>query len=123
MTATLVDQAHRLSVLVPLDQAVRELQEMLTRRMVAYVAGVKDAKTVTRWATGEVTDMRSDSEQRVRTAYEIAQLLSQYESAAVVRAWFIGLNPHLDDASPAEAIHEGRLKEALGAARAFVAAG
>ena len=120
---TLIDQAHRLSVLVPLDQAVRELQETLTRRLVAYIAGVKDAKTVTRWASGEATDMRGDAEQRIRTAYEIAQLLSQYESGAVVRAWFIGLNPQLDDASPAEAIHEGRLKEALGAARAFIAIG
>ncbi len=123
MTATLVDQAHRLSVLVPLDQAVRELQETLTRRLVAYVAAVKDAKTVTRWANGEAIDMRSDAEQRVRVAYEITQLLSQHESAAVVRAWFIGLNPQLDDVSPAEAIHEGRLREALGAARTFVAVG
>lgn len=39
------------------------------------------------------------------------------------RAWFIGLNPQLDDVSPAEAIHDGRLKEAKAAARAFVAGG
>ncbi len=79
--------------------------------------------TVTRWVSGEVTGVRQESEQRLRTAYEIAQLLIQFDSPRIVRAWFIGLNPQLDDVSPAEAIHEGRLKEAKAAARAFVAGG
>jgi hypothetical protein len=47
-------------------------------------------------------------------------LLSQ-DSPRTVRAWFIGLNPQLGDVSPAEAIHDGQLKEALAAARAFMA--
>ena len=118
-----LEQAHRLSIQVPLDQAVRELQELLSRRLTAYIAGVKDAKTVTRWANGTVADMRQGSEQRIRTAYEIMQLLGHFDSAPIVRAWFIGLNPQLGDVSPAEALHEGRLKEALGAARAFAAGG
>jgi len=33
------------------------------------------------------------------------------------------MNPHLGDDSPADAIHEGRLREAFGAARSFVAYG
>jgi hypothetical protein len=99
------------------------LQELLGRRLVAHVAGVKDGKTVTRWASGEVTEARQESEQRLRTAYEIAQLLVRFDSPRIVRAWFIGLNPQLDDVSPAAAIHEGRLKEAKAAARAFVAGG
>jgi hypothetical protein len=45
----------------------------------------------------------------------------RFDSSRVVKAWFIGLNPQLDDESPAEAIREGRLKEAMNAARAFVA--
>ena len=47
----------------------------------------------------------------------------RFDSSRVVKAWFIGLNPQLDDESPAEAIREGRLKEAMSAARAFVAGG
>lgn len=62
-------------------------------------------------------------ERRLRAAYEIAQLLVRFDSSRVVKAWFIGLNPQLDDESPAEAIREGGLKEAMNAARAFVAGG
>ncbi len=31
------------------------------------------------------------------------------------------MNPHLDDDAPADALHEERLQEALGAAKSFVA--
>ncbi len=99
------------------------LQALLGRRLVAYVTGVKDAKTVSRWAKGEVGEARWESERRLRAAYEIAQLLVRFDSSRVVKAWFIGLNPQLDDESPAEAIRDGRLKEAMNAARAFVAGG
>ena len=34
-----------------------------------------------------------------RTAYEVAQLLVQFDSPRIVKAWFIGLNPQLDDVS------------------------
>jgi len=37
------------------------------------------------------------------------------------RAWFIGMNPVLGDDSPADAIHDGRFHEAMGAARNFIA--
>ena len=123
MEAAVLDQAHRQSVNASVSEVASFLQEMLSRRLVAYVAGVEDGKTVTRWASGEVTGVRQESEQRLRTAYEIAQLLIQFDSPRIVRAWFIGLNPQLDDVSPAEAIHEGCLKEAKAAARAFVAGG
>ncbi len=58
-----------------------------------------------------------------RAAYEISQLLVRFDSLRVMKVWFMGLNPQLDDESPAEAIREGRLKEAMNAARAFVAGG
>lgn len=34
-------------------------------------------------------------------AYRIAALLREKDSAAVVQAWFQGMNPHLDDVVPA----------------------
>ncbi len=121
--AVVVEQAHQLALRVSIGEAARALQELLSRRLTAYIAGVKDGKTVTRWVNGEVTVAREDNELRLRTAYEIAQLLLQFDSPQTVRAWFIGLNPQLDDRSPAQALHEGQLKEALSAARAFVAGG
>ncbi len=123
MEGQLIERAHRQSVHASVAEVAGYLQELLSRRLVAYIAGVKDAKTVTRWASGEVENVRHDNEKRLRTAYEIAQLLVRFDSPRVVKAWFIGLNPQLGDTSPAEAIHDGELKEAMSAARAFVAGG
>ena len=98
------------------------LQELLTRRLTAYIAGVDSAKTVTRWVSGEITSIRNHAtEHRLRTAYEIVLLLLGQDSPEIVRAWFIGLNPELGDVSPAEALHHGQLKDALIAARVFSA--
>ncbi len=123
MEGQLIERAHRQSVHASAAEVAGYLQELLSRRLVAYIAGVKDAKTVTRWASGEVENVRHENEKRLRTAYEIAQLLVFFDSPRVVKAWFIGLNPQLGDVSPAEAIHDGELKEAMSAARAFVAGG
>ncbi|QYJ15620.1 hypothetical protein Rxycam_01444 [Rubrobacter xylanophilus DSM 9941] len=123
MEARILEQAHRQAVVTPVTDVVSFLQDLLGRRLVAYVAGVKDVKTVSRWANGEVRSIRQESEERIRTAYEVAQLLVQFDSPSIVKAWFIGLNPQLDDVSPAEMIREGKLKEAKAAARAFVAGG
>lgn len=123
MEGQLAERAHRQSVRASVAEVAGYLQELLSRRLTAYIAGVKDARTVTRWASGEVENARYENEQRLRTAYEIAQLLVRFDSPRVVKAWFIGLNPQLGDVSPAEAIHDGELKEAMSAARAFVAGG
>ncbi len=40
-----------------------------------------------------------------------------------VRAWFLGLNPQLDDHSPAQSIRDGDFRDVLVAARAFLAGG
>lgn len=115
--------AHRDTMSASVRDIATELQTLLSRRLTAVIAGVKDGKTVTRWSSGATTEIRYESEQRLRTAYEIARLLLQFDSPHTVRAWFIGLNPQLGDVSPIEAIHDGQLKEAIAAARAFVAGG
>lgn len=119
-----MERVHKEAMAVPVNVMVGVLQELLSRRLTAYIAGVGDGKTVSRWASGEVAGIRDHyQEQRLRGAYEITQLLLNYDSAQTVKAWFIGLNPQLGDVSPAEAIHEGRLKDALAAARAFTVGG
>ncbi|HVX30823.1 MAG TPA: XRE family transcriptional regulator [Nitrolancea sp.] len=113
-------QAHRQAMSVPLSELVGSLSQLLTRRMTARIAGVKDGKTITRWATGEITEVRDfEVEQRLRASYEIAQLLLAAEAESTVRAWFLGLNPLLHDSAPLDALASGQLKEAVGAARAF----
>lgn len=119
-----VTQAHKEAVSVPLNELTSALQARLSRRITAYIAGVDNAKTVTRWASGEVTTVRDhETEQKLRTAYEIFLLLTNYEAVSTVKAWFIGLNPQLGDVAPIDALREGRLRDALSAARAFTVGG
>jgi hypothetical protein len=104
-----------------MSEVARLLQELLSRRVTAYIAGDKDGKTVARWVSGQVTSARDDdTERRLRTAYEVAVLLLQFDSTQVVRTWFISLNPELGDVPPIDAIHDGRLQEVLAAARVFI---
>ena len=116
------NEAHQKAVSFEVKDIARYLQETLGQKLVAYMAGVADPKRVGRWAQG-VQAPRADAERRLRAAFQIFHLLIAEDSAHVVRAWFIGMNPQLGDDSPAEAIHDGRLKEALAAAKAFVSGG
>lgn len=117
-------EAHRRAVNESVATIASVLQEVLSRRLTAYIVGVKDAKTVGRWASGEVTEIRDPGvEQRLRTAFAITQLVLGVTSPRVVKAWFLGMSPELDDRSPAEAIRDGQGREAMLAARAFVTNG
>jgi hypothetical protein len=115
-------EAHRTTVESSIQEVTAFLQDVLGQKLVAHMAGVSDPKTVGRWAKGERTP-RADAEHRLRESYRIFQLLLTKESPHTVRAWFVGLNPQLDDESPARAIGEGRTRDALVAAKAFLAGG
>lgn len=119
-TENISQRIHRQATAASISDIARFLQEVLSRRLTAYAAGVQDGKTVTRWASGEVTEIRDFKvEQRLRTTYEIALLLLTQESAGTVKSWFIGMNPELDDVAPVEAIRNGQLKDAMIAAHVF----
>jgi len=115
-------EAHRQAVESNIEQVATYLQEVLGRKLVANLAGVSDPKAVGRWAAGERAP-RHSAEERLRTAYQVFRLLLSEESKHTVRAWFIGLNPQLNDESPVAAIREGRFQEVWVAAKAFVAGG
>jgi hypothetical protein len=114
--------AYRQTVETEIQAIARFLEEGLGRTLVAYIAGVSDPKAVGRWSRGE-RDPRREAEDHLRAAYQIFQLLQEEESPHTVRAWFIGLNPQLDDESPATTLRDGRLRDVLVAARSYVAGG
>ena len=116
--------AHRQATEASVREMAELLQATLSRQVTAYITGVKDGKTVSRWASGEVTHIRDFTiEQRLRTAYQIAKLLLTVDAAPTVRAWYIGMNPSLADISPAQTIREGHFNDALEAAQEFLAYG
>lgn len=119
---TLSETAHRTTVESSTADIAAYLQEVLGQKLTAYVAGVSDEKTVARWASGN-RNPRADSEARLRAAFHVFQLLNTEEAAHTARAWFGGLNPQLDDISPAAAIRNGRLRDVLVAAKAYLAGG
>jgi hypothetical protein len=113
--------AHGLATRLELSLLVRSLQDILGQRLVAVIAGVSDAKAVGKWARGSRSP-HPETERKLRDAFHITQLLLQQESAETVRAWFIGMNPDLDDQAPALLIAEDP-QAVLGAARNFLAYG
>jgi hypothetical protein len=120
--ATASMQAHRTSVESSTASIAQFLQEVLGQKLVAYMAGVDDPKTVGRWASGARTP-QAENETRLRQAFHVFQLLNIEESPHTIRAWFMGLNPQLDDESPAAAIRDGRARDVIIAAKAFLSGG
>ena len=120
-------RAHERSMRVPFEAAVKELSDLLTPRLVAYIGGVRETRAVHQWADGTRVVKSSEVEDRLRFALQVALLLSEHDAARVVQAWFQGLNPHLDDRSPARMLRDGDLGEVgpavLAAARAFAIGG
>ncbi|MEO9011512.1 MAG: hypothetical protein ABI382_14170, partial [Nakamurella sp.] len=79
------------------------------------------------WADGTRAIKSPEDERRLRLAYQGAMLIAERDDHRVAQAWFQGLNPQLDDRSPARLLREGNLDEVgpqvLAAARAFAATG
>ncbi len=121
MNLTVEQTVHGLATRLELPALVRSLQDVLGQRLVAVLAGVSDAKAVGKWARGERAP-HPEAERRLREAFHITQLLLQSESAETLRAWFIGMNPDLDDQAPALLLAENP-QAVLGAARNFLANG
>ena len=117
--ATATAAAYRSSISESIPSIVGFLVDLLGTKLTANLASV-DVSTVSRWRSGRVTPT-DESERRLRGAYQTARLLLTVESDHTVRAWFIGMNPQLDDQSPIELIVEGNTKAVLAAARSFVA--
>lgn len=104
----------------PLDLS-RELTRVFGRQLVALMVG-KDARTVLRWNNGETAPAASQ-ERVLRDVFQIYLMLSAVEGDHTIRAWFMGMNPQLDEVSPAEAIAAGHGRDVMAAARAFIAGG
>jgi hypothetical protein len=118
--------AHDHAIRQAFPVVVKELREILGAKLVAYIAGVTETRAVHEWADG-VREPRGSVEGRLRFALRVAAFIGERDGPGVSQAWFQGLNPQLDDRSPARLLREGDLEEVgpqiLAAARAFVVGG
>jgi hypothetical protein len=119
-------EAHQVATRAPFAEVARELREILGARLTAYVGGVSETRAVRQWADGE----RAPGDlvqRRMRVALQAALALKEVDGRGVTQAWFQGLNPQLEDRSPARLLRDGELDEigpaVLAAARAFLVGG
>jgi hypothetical protein len=118
--------AHTLAVRSTFPEVAGALRELLGPRLVAYLGAVRETRAVHQWAEGARTP--SDAvQQRLRVALQVASMVAEVEGPRIAQAWLQGLNPQLDDRSPARLLREGDLQEVgpavIGAARAFLVGG
>ncbi len=118
--------AHAEALQLSFPELVAKLRRLLGAQLVAYLASVRQTKAITAWSGGR-QEADDNTKRRLHEAYVVARMLADVETSAVVQACFQGLNPALDDRSPARLLREGDLDEVgpqvLGAARAFLAHG
>jgi hypothetical protein len=118
--------AHTKAVRASFPELASELRALLGARLVAYLGSVRETRAVRQWADGE-REPSNDVQNRLRVALQVALPLAEVESPQIAQAWFQGLNPQLEDRSPARMLREGELEEVgpavIAAARAFLIGG
>lgn len=115
---------YRKSIEADLKTMASTLVDVLGRSLVAGIVGIRNPKTVSRWASGEVASVRDRySEERLIASFQVVSLLQQEYGNDTIRAFLLGMNPVLDDEAPAIALRDGNFKGAMAAARNFLAGG
>ncbi len=119
--------AYEASIRLDTPELVDELRRRLGARLVAFLAGVSETRIVHDWADARHQIRDPEVIERLRVVYQVARLISARDGDAVAQAWIQGLNPKLDDRSPARLLRDGPFAETgpqvLAAARAFAAVG
>ncbi|WP_197982463.1 hypothetical protein [Frigoribacterium sp. CFBP 13707] len=107
-------------------ELVTALRELLGAKLVAYVGSVGETRAVRQWAEGQ-RHPSAAVERRLRLTFQVAGLLAERDDARVIQSWFQGMNPQLEDDSPARMLRDDDLDIAgprvLAAARSFAAVG
>lgn len=122
MSIAIADQsrraAHRASSINPIADIAAYVQSVLGPSLTALTLGIKDIKAVGQWAKSQRSP-RPAQEEALRATYQVVSYLASVENNDVIRAWFTGMNPDLDDRSPALTMRENPLA-VIKAADAFI---
>lgn len=102
---------------------VRALNGFLGPTLVAALSASRDRRISIAWAEPDGPVPPSEALERLQCAHDQFRLIDGAEGGDVARLWFIGMNPRLGDASPAEAIREGRFADVAAAAREMAEGG
>jgi len=111
------EQASELAI----TEVTSALQTVLGQRLTALIGGVRDPKLVAEWVRGARTPP-AETQARLRSAWDVTRLLLQADAPDTIRAWFIGMDPFLDDQPPA-VVMASDPDRVLRAAHSFLATG
>jgi hypothetical protein len=119
--------AYNESVAMSTAELVAALRSLLGAKLVAYIGGVKETRAVRQWAEGSRKIANPTDVERLRVAYRAARMINLKDNIQIVQTWFQGLNPFLDDVSPARLLRDGDVDtdgpRVIAAARQYVAVG
>jgi hypothetical protein len=120
--------AHEEVIRLALPKVVERLTNELGAKLVAYIGSVTETRAVRQWMLegNDHREPKGDTSNRLREALTVTLMLRTRDSRATVQAWVMGLNPQLDDQSPATLLREGDERDIAavrGAARAFLIGG
>ena len=120
---SLLERVHHRAVTASPAEMAAYLQDVFGQQLTALMTGIDNPKTVGRWARGQAPHPATGK--RLRDAYQIALLLDQARSRQTAQSWFMGMNPHLGDRSPAIVLADDAegAHVVMQAARTFLAHG
>jgi len=107
---------------------VTKIVETIGKSLAAFALDTNPS-TVGRWAAGVNAPKNLNTERRIENLHRVLVFLlnegerGRERSNHEVRAWLMGINAHLDDVSPAEAVKAGDYREVMAAARAYATGG
>ena len=98
--------AHRQAHTLSLPDVVGHLRDVLTPKLVAYVGSVSETRATRQWAEG-ARSPSAEVEVRLRDALHATLVVETAYDTKTAQAWMQGIDPLLDDRSPAWALREG----------------
>lgn len=119
-------KAFRESKTLATPVMVGRLLEVVPNSVVARLAGVSEPRAAQDWAT-ERRRPHPQTEARLRLALHISLMIQEAYGAHAAEAWWLGLNPGLDDQAPADLLAASGVQaigaSLLAAARFFLTDG
>jgi len=116
-----VDQeAQRLAF----DKQVSLIVEILGRRTTAYLLGLDDLATLTKWAHATAVAVSDLDRERVRCAFVMVRLITRLYDSVTAESWLFGTNSRFDGRAPAWILHHSddraMLRAVVSAAEEFI---
>lgn len=115
--------SHHRAIGSDIATLTKTLQSHLGQSLLAVIVDAQP-RTIARWISQESAPSAA-TEKLLRDVAQVFDVITTVDTPQVARAWFMGMNPQLDDNSPAEVLAEnaGATRAVMAAARTYVAGG